>query len=78
MKFILNRKGVGELMKSDEMLEVLNSKASNIRERCGEGYQQNSHIGRQRANAMVYPETFRAKADNLKNNTILKAVIPDD
>lgn len=74
LKFKLNRKGVAELMKSKEMQEVLREYATNIKNRCGEGYEQDMHIGKNRANAMVSAATQQAKSDNLKNNTILKAV----
>lgn len=74
LKFKLNRKGVAELMKSKEMQEVLREYATNIKNRCGEGYEQDMYIGKNRANAMVSAITYQAKSDNLKNNTILKAV----
>ncbi|MFS7391711.1 hypothetical protein AB6888_02475 [Carnobacterium maltaromaticum] len=74
MKFKLNSSGVGSLLKSVEMQNVLSTHATNIRNRCGEGYEQDIFVGRSRANAMVNAVTFQAKKDNLKNNTILKAV----
>ena len=74
MQFKLNRKGVADLMKSAEMQEVLKGYATNIRNRCGDGYEQDMHVGKNRANAMVSATTHKAKADNLKNNTLLKAV----
>ena len=74
MKFKLNRKGVAELMKSAEMQEVLKGYATGIRNRCGDGYEQDIYVGKNRANAMVSASTYQAKADNLRNNTILKAV----
>ena len=74
MKFKLNRKGVAELMKSEDMQAVLREYATNIKNRCGEGYEQDMHIGKNRANTMVSAVTYQAKSDNLKNNTILKAV----
>ena len=73
-KFELNRAGVKELMQSEEMQSILKEYATGIRNRCGEGYEQDIYIGKNRANAMVWPETFQAKRDNLKNNSILKAV----
>ena len=73
-KFKLNRQGVAELMKSAAMQEVLNEYATGIRNRCGDGYTQDIYVGKNRANAMVSAETYQAKRDNLKNNTILKAV----
>ena len=74
MKFKLNSSSVSSLLKSVEMQNVLSTHATNIRNRCGEGYEQDVFVGRSRANAMVNAVTFQAKKDNLKNNTILKAV----
>lgn len=73
-KFELNRQGVGELLKSEEMQQYLSELASGIKNRCGDGYSQDIFVGKNRANAMVWAETPEAKRDNLKNNTILKAV----
>ncbi|MDZ5548252.1 hypothetical protein [Enterococcus cecorum] len=73
-KFKLNRAGVSQLMKSAEMKSVLISYASNIRNRCGDGYEQDIYVGSNRANAMVSAATAKAKRDNSKNNTLLKAV----
>jgi hypothetical protein len=73
-KFVLNRAGVRELMQSDAVQGILTEKATAIRERCGKGYEQDIYIGENRANAMVWAESFQAKRDNKKNNTILKAV----
>ena len=74
MKFKLNSDGVRELLKSQEMQSVLVEKATGIKNRCGEGYTQDVYVGKNRANAMVKAGTYQAKRDNLKNNTILKAV----
>jgi phage-related protein len=72
--FKLNRAGVRQLMQSTEMQAVLQEKASQIAARCGDGYEQDIMVGRNRANAQVWAETSQAKRDNSKNNTILKAV----
>lgn len=74
MKFELNKSGVRELMTSPEMQSFLKGKATAILGRLGEGYEQDLYIGRNRANAMVSANTYKAKRDNLKNNSILKAV----
>lgn len=73
-KFELNRAGVAELLKGQEMQDLLGEKAAEIQSRCGDGYEQDVHVGKTRANAMVQAATHQAKRDNLKNNTILKAV----
>lgn len=74
MRFKLNRSGVASLMKSEAMQSVLKTKATGVRNRCGDGYQQDLYVGKTRANAMVSAKTYQAKADNKKNNTLLKAV----
>ena len=73
-KFELNRAGVRALMQSDEMQSILKDKADNALISLGEGYKSDIHVGKNRANAMVYADTYQAKADNMRNNSILKAV----
>lgn len=73
-KFELNRKGVAALMKSSEMQKILQRHATKIKNRSGAGYEQDIYVGRNRANARVWPETTQAKSDNYKNNTLLKSV----
>ena len=72
--FKLNYKGVGELLKSEPMQKILSDYATNIKNRCGDGYEQDIYIGKSRANAMVTATTFQARKDNMDNNTLLKAV----
>lgn len=74
MKFKLNYDGVGQLLKSAEMQGVLEEKATGIKNRAGEGYAQDVYVGKTRANAMVYADSYKAKRDNKKNNTLLRAV----
>nr|DAZ20660.1 MAG TPA: type I neck protein [Caudoviricetes sp.] len=74
MKFKLNYDGVGQLLKSSEMQGLLEEKAMGIKNRAGEGYAQDVYVGKTRANAMVYADSYKAKRDNKKNNTLLKAV----
>lgn len=72
--FQLNKSGVRELLQSEEIGEVLAEQARVIRDRCGLGYEMDSYVGKNRRNAMVWAKSARAKRDNKKNNTILKAV----
>lgn len=74
VKFVLNRAGVRQLMQSEEMQAILNEKATKALNRLGDGYKSDIYVGKNRANAMVYADTYQAKRDNLKNNSILKAV----
>lgn len=73
-KFVLNHAGVGHLLKSAEMQAVLKQHATEIMSRVGDGYEQDTFVGRNRANAMVTATSSKALKDNLDNNTLLKAV----
>lgn len=74
VKFKLNRSGVRELMQSSEMMGICKSYADNALGRLGGGYEVTTYTGKTRVNAQVSAETYQAKRDNLKNNSILKAV----
>lgn len=72
--FVLNRQGVRELLRSEEMQEHLATLAAGIQGRCGPGFKSDSYKGKNRANAMIWADSVRAKRKNSKDNTILKAV----
>lgn len=74
LKVVLNRDGVRELLRSDEMMAICEEYASAAVGRLGEGYIMTSQTGKNRVNASVYAETPNARKENAKNNTILKAV----
>lgn len=74
VKIVLNTAGVRELLKSQELMAVCSEHADTIAQRCGSGYETSTYTGKNRVNAMVAASTYQAKADNMKNNTILKAV----
>ena len=73
-KFELNKAGVIELMKSAEMKAVLNEYGSRVSSSAGAGYEAKDVMSGDRAKVFVYAETEEAKKDNLKNNTLLKAL----
>lgn len=70
----LNSEGVRELLRSTEMAGVCRDLAGGIAARAGDGYGVSVYTGRNRVNASVYATTKEAERDNLKNNTLLKAV----
>lgn len=73
-KFKMNHAGVRDLMRSEDMQAILREKAEAIKARAGDGYEMDIHVGKNRANAMVWAESFEAKKETLKSNTLLKAV----
>lgn len=72
--FKLNRAGVRQLLRSDEAELFCRNIAQKAAGSLGEGYEVSSYKGKNRVNASVRAQTYQAKSDNLKNNTILKAV----
>ena len=74
IKIKLNRSGVRELLRSDEMLGVCCWYAAAAQGRLGAGYEVSTHTGKNRVNASVSAVTEEAKRENAANNSILKAV----
>lgn len=74
IKFELDRSGVRELLRSDEMMEICREYADKAADRLGDGYEVSEHTGRNRVNASVAAVSEKARKENLDHNTILKAV----
>ena len=70
----LNKEGVRDLLRSPEMGAICRELAEGIAERAGDGYEVSTYTGKTRVNASVRCATEEARRDNLKNNTLLKAV----
>lgn len=70
-KFELNREGVRELLRSQEMLDMVMQVAQ---ERCPEECVVDGYVGQNRVNARISTATDEAYLDNLSNNTLLKAI----
>ena len=70
----LDSAGIQALLKSQEIMDVLQSQADNIRAQLGDQYQTSQHIGKTRANVSVYTEDPDALQGNATNNTMLKAM----
>jgi hypothetical protein len=74
VKFELNRAGVRGLMKSNEMVSVLEGYGKNALSSLGDGYEIETFQGKTRANVEVKAVSFKARRENMSDNTILKAV----
>ena len=71
----LNTKGVGELLKGQDMKNALSEIAEGIKQRAGgDGYEVYNSVGWKRAHASVVATTREAIIDNNENNTILKSL----
>ncbi len=74
VKVKLNRSEVKKLLKSQEIMNICTQHAFAAKNRLGEGYEVTYRTGKNRVNASIMAVTATAQHDNLKNNTILKAL----
>ena len=70
----LNRAGVRDLLRSEEVKAALGAEARMRAAGLGPGYSVNTYTGRNRANASIVAETEEARNDNLENNTLVRAI----
>jgi len=74
-KFVLNRKGVKELLLGDEMHTIINGLANEVKNNAGgDGYGAEVRKGKNRVYSYIFADTPKTKRDNMKNNTLLKAL----
>jgi len=75
VKIELNQQAIKEeLLKAPWIQSVCEDYAKQICSSAGSGYEVDTYIGKNRVNASVHAATKRAKRDNMKNNTLLKAL----
>ena len=74
LKIELNRAGVRELLRSQEMMNICAEHANSTQASLGKGYEVSCHTGKNRVNAEVAAVTQEAIQETLKNNSILKAL----
>ena len=72
--FKLNRAGVRELLQSSEMQGIIKEKADQVLATAGEGYESKVQVMGTRVVADVHADTPKAYNQNLKHNTLLKAL----
>ena len=75
VKFMPDDEGIRAFLNSDEIENMLNERANSALSKLGDGYEVSTMKGKTRANASIIAVTHKAKRDNSKNNTILKAVL---
>lgn len=74
VKFELNKAGVVQLLQSDEMEAALNTYGLQVASRAGDGYGHITVPSEDRVKCFVRARTKKARRDNMKNNTLLKAL----
>ena len=73
-RFVLNKDGVSELMKSQEMQAILETAGSQKASQAGLGYESEVHVFKKRAVAHVFPGDAESAHDNYENNTLVKVI----
>ena len=73
-RFELNREGVGELLKSEEMQEILSDLAAQKAAQAGLGYGSDCRVLSTRAVATVYPTDKESAKDAYDNNTLVQVI----
>lgn len=70
----LNSAGVREMLRSPEMKSICEEYANKALGKLGAGYEVTAMTGKNRVNASVCARTHKAKKEQFKSNTILKAL----
>lgn len=74
VKFTLNRKGVGELLKGGEMQAILSEAGNQVAKNAGKGFEAKTVVRPTRAVTTIAPDSVAAHFKNLKENTLLTAL----
>lgn len=74
VKVKLNKRGVGQLLKSKELANGLTGLAFAAQSRLGEGYEAVYYTAPTRVVAEVRAESYAARKENADTNSILKAL----
>ena len=74
VKIELNSSGIRQLLKSEEMGQMLKQQVEQVRARCGSGYSTDLYQASSRVIAGVFAETAEAAKQNSRENTLLKAL----
>lgn len=74
VKIKLNSSGIRQLLKSEEMGQMLKQQAEQVRARCGNGYSTDLYQASSRVIAGVFAETAESAKQNSRENTLLKAL----
>lgn len=68
----MNNAAARALLRGDEISADIQGRVDSVAEACGEGYEADVQVGRNRVHGMVKTTSFEAMRDNQRNNTILK------
>lgn len=70
----MNSKGVGQLLKSDEVRRDLERRAAAIAQAAGPGHILDTNMGPNRVEVEVVTRTFEARANEARNRSLSRAI----
>lgn len=73
VKIVLNRKGIRDLLRSNEVKADLERRARNIASAAGPGHVVDSEVGPDRARASVRTDSIDAMVDEANNHNLTRA-----
>ena len=74
VEFVIHKNGVKDLLKSQEVRDMLATKAALIAARAGDGFTSGVRVGTDRARAYILPETYVARRRQAKHHLLERAV----
>lgn len=74
VEFVIHKNGVKDLLKSQEVQDMLAIKAAGIAARAGDGFTSGVRVGTDRARAYVLPDTYVARRRQAKHHLLERAV----
>lgn len=74
VKIVLNRKGVRELLRSQEVLADLEDRANRIASSAGDGHAVSAEVGTVRARASVRTDTLEAAKAEAETRDLTRAI----
>lgn len=63
-----------KFLKSKELVDHLDGISRDLARKAGPGFKSEAQVGRKRALAMVWPDTWQAKAANARSHILLRLV----
>lgn len=73
-RVVINKKAVGEILRSPAVLADLEARARRIAAAAGPGHKVDSEVGTKRARAAVITETTEARRAEAKARTLTRAI----
>lgn len=70
----MNDAGIQSILKGAEVQQLIKEACERVRENAGDGYATNYATGKFRYIGEVEASTYKARKDNLNNNTLAKAM----